>query len=1329
MKSFAILRTNVGLTTNVKITVDSEYNLSLDSIESHSQLSKSNYKKVKFSSKNFYDELIPFFFKETPAEIAYSIKQEDDISLTSKEFKDQFDKTYDYGARNISNNKDYTEEFEYFAPLYLQKDSIPSKFIIFRIDGPGLLSVNKNNFDFEILKKLKTVKVFDLLDSSLGQWLKLNFKDNEDYPDSGLEIDFRNLEFTRWIGIDFQTGGYIQKSFFLEDYFAQEKEIFQLEKFVVDSYKNNKVIFPNILNLNFLFDDEPSTESELRKWSINRYLGFYLDDLELQKVVSPYITPKLRSDVKILEGNILSSLEIDPFEEGFSQDRPFYVEYLGNHYLVQRFSEIGTETVTQVQQGEIINEVLQRSEIVKYKIISDLDLSGKESQLNKNFVYIRGGVLFDFDNLPLVIENFDQADVWIIEIDGIYHNLIEDSGQIRIISDYTFEFRLSEFIYKRAGVEKVVSTQVDYQNNPKYFNIYRCKFTDIKDFDTRIVDTEYSKFEYEKFNDITTTEESKMYVEDLNDNQNPRRLEDFIFRGETENIPASSEYTANHETFKLVNGELSEIWRKNPVYCRWAFQNSISSNDYPYLLNNSLIFEDYNRVCNPLTSKVSRIERNLDYFYTINSSTSSYQHHSLHVEKVDDNGDIDEQFEFDLLKYLNKATYSIGTSSATYSLDYFSLFFEQNQKFLGGKIKTNKTKYSLFNRGDSSTPNITLFRGLKFLVYDVESIKKSNNYNIIDNINLRTQNTFNGYKFSILMSDNNLSVDSFGQVIDSNNSMSWSIIESWQMEKIYSTGSIVVFDDILYEATSESLVTSPTILNSGVELKAAPYNSSSWTFSSPLPSLQSSQPIFWSPNYIYQNGDLVYNSGGYYSYDILGVVDFWNPNKVGIGSTGYGVGEVVLFRGTYYQSSTSSNLYPPDYKRSIIDTNGSSFTFWQATQSLSPKWNTVPIWSENQVYQQDKYVVKNDIVYKSLATSSTTQIPGISTNWSRIYSLEQDTDFVYGTSSQLDNPIIKMNDEFYLLNSNSSNSTLENGIVIYINKKWKNILININISDNTIFETKNIDRDELYKNTNSKLTALNFVDCINDISTKFGFSDYLSYVVIDENLNIKKYNLEKGISELPYYITCELPDEFTIKIDSLTKNSIPKPDKLKVKSALTDNIINNISELNGFNNSYIASTIVPNQTETKKFDFYHGNKNFESDVIYRFSGFYMPLFYEVQLFNKDFDREIIGNYKFDKTLTEFALVKEVKYKKVNHKGSILKLANETDSKSIYPMVDEFGLGFDDFFIFKSSWDFNYHVETYKERQQRIIVSDSDLDSLTIQGFGQSFSNTQNNQTF
>ena len=67
-------------------------------------------------------------------------------------------------------------------------------------------------------------------------------------------------------------------------------------------------------------------------------------------------------------------------------------------------------------------------------------------------------------------------------------------------------------------------------------------------------------------------------------------LDDFKYKEKVVNIPVASEYTANHETFKINENELSSIWRKNPVYCRWSFEGSISANDYPYLLNNSDIY-------------------------------------------------------------------------------------------------------------------------------------------------------------------------------------------------------------------------------------------------------------------------------------------------------------------------------------------------------------------------------------------------------------------------------------------------------------------------------------------------------------------------------------------------------------------------------------------------------------------------------------------------------------------------------------------------------------------------------------------------------------------
>ena len=69
MKSFSILRTNVGLTTNVKVVVDSSYNLYLESIDSTPSLSQAKLKKFKFNKNNYFDELVPYFFRNFPSQI------------------------------------------------------------------------------------------------------------------------------------------------------------------------------------------------------------------------------------------------------------------------------------------------------------------------------------------------------------------------------------------------------------------------------------------------------------------------------------------------------------------------------------------------------------------------------------------------------------------------------------------------------------------------------------------------------------------------------------------------------------------------------------------------------------------------------------------------------------------------------------------------------------------------------------------------------------------------------------------------------------------------------------------------------------------------------------------------------------------------------------------------------------------------------------------------------------------------------------------------------------------------------------------------------------
>ena len=1320
MNSFGILRTNVGLTTNIKIMIDSMYNLSLDSIESNERLAIDKFKNVSFIKTNYYDELIPYFYKELPSETAFQIKYENDNDTMADDFRNQYDELYQYGARNIIDNKNYSEEFEYFAPLYIDKSKIPSKFIIFRVDGSGLGIFSKENFYDDIIKKLKTVKIFDLgVETALGQWLRTNFTDNKYFPDTALEIDFRSLEFCKWNGIDYETGGYTSKSLFIDDILDEEKEIFEIEKFVFDSYRNNKVVYPNILNLSFLFDDEPSTMDVKRKWSLNRYFGFYVDDLELVTTMSPYITPFLRNDIVIQSGNVLySPTNVDPFIEGWSDTRPFYVEYQGEYYKVEKFIEQLGNQLTQTSSGNLVVESYQDITTTRYRIISKVDLEGKESEVNKNFGLIDSDFrLLNYDLSYKDIEDFDNYDIWMIEIDGIFHNLIRFDNTIKVNSDYSFEFNENDYTYKVAGVSTKVSFVVDSNNTPKKFNIYRANLTDIKDFDTRIVDTEPSKFEYEKEDELTETDETKMYFENLASNSNPKDLDDFIYKGDVVNIPVSSEYTANHETFKIENNELSDIWRKNSVYCRWGFQNSISGNDYPYLLNNSTIFEDFNRTTNTFDPDPKRIERNLDYFYTLNSSTASYLHHSLHVEKSD-SGNLDSTFKFELDKYLNVGTYSVGTGSGTYSFDYFTNFFYQKQSFLNGEINKNVKKYAEFNKGDNAIPNIALFRGIKFLIYDVDSVEVDTNGDI-DNINLKTSDKYDNYKLSVLLSDNDLSVNSLGNIETSANLMDWTIIDEWKMDKEYATGSVVIFNDILYTSNSYSNTVSPAKLSNAVKVRTAPYNLSEWSYTSFTPSTYS---IFWSPLVSYTTSDdFIFNNGEYYYCDPTGTDDIWNPDTAEQ-PTGYTASETVLFKGKYYMSTKSNNHFPPNYRSpwlnvSVNLSSSSVFNFyWVATQSVSPKWKPIPLWSKNNSYPQYDLVVHNETIYKATTITTSEDEPGLSTIWERKYSLVPDTNYVYQPGS---NAIIELNDNYYLINSNSSNSTLDNGIVIYVNKKWKNILININVSDNTIPSLSGVDRDEIYNNIYKKFTAVNFINSINDIENKYDFTDYVTYVIIEEDGTVTRHKHDENLSTLSCLIKCESPDDLEIKVNSLTKNKVDLPKPLKPRKRLVNGNIRDIKQLNYYNDVPVGVNIIENKFAPKLFDNYSGNKNILSNTIYRHSGYYMPIFYDIQLFHKSLDNTYTGNYKFDTTLTDFGLIKERKIRKINRKGSILKLDNQKDTKAIYPMLQEFGYTTTDFFIFGSTWNFRYHLETIlPDIRPKITIELPTISSTIVSGFGQ-----------
>lgn len=1327
MDSFSILKTNVGLTTNLKIVVDSNYGLFMESIDSATELSASKFKKVRFNKDNYFDEFFSFFYKKLPADIAFHIKYEDDNDNQFTTFESQYDDLYQMGARNIDNNKSYTEEFEFFAPIYFTKGKFPKNFIIFRVDGPGLIDLTKNNFKSEIINKLKCIKIFDLTKNTvLGQWIEKNFTKNTLFPDTPLEVDFRRDEFTRWHGVDFSTGGYSYKSAFLNDTLEYENPIFDLEKFVFDGYQRNKVVFPNIINFSFLFDDTPATPTGLRKWSLNRYFGFYLKDMELVTAISPYIPIKLKSDIYIDENNnIKSSTGNYPFDDKKSEDtfnsRSYYIEYLGNFYKVEQYKVKQPFKKTKVATSSSVTvEQFTQLELYTYKIISDISLYGKESLLNKNICLFdsTNHIIKYSDYSPFTIDGFDDADVWLIEIDGKMHNIINDGGtkifnnRLKVNTDYAFEFTIDNYKYyinqSDASYTTNVSLIVDSNNAPKNFKIYRLNFTDIKDFDTSIVDTEYSKYEYENSSSLTNTDETKMYFPDLRSKSFPGDYDDYVYNGDVINIPSASEYTSGFETFRIVNNDLTEMWRKNAVYSRWGFENSLSANDQPYLLNNSSLFESFNRSVNPFLPIPSRTERNLDYFYTVNSSTSSYVHHTLHVEDHTIfyvNGQfspfINKDFRFELDKYLNTGTYSVGTSSATYSFDYFSYFFGKKTYFDNGNIVKNTKKYSEFNLGDRDTPNVTLFRNIKFLMYDIDNIKYENG-NLTD-ISLKASNTFSDYKFSVLLSDN---VD---------NDMSWYIVDEWNTREIYYPGSIVVFDDMLFQASTQSGPIDFILSN-----QICPWSYSGW---STYNHVSVTASLLWNPTYeiggSYSTNDVIYNSGEYYKYSgIASTYSLWNPYVT------YSSGDTVLYKGDFWVSATSSNINRPSPVNKRRNLNIGYWTKSSTNYNSVSNWNLIELYDVNKTYSDTPadYVVYNEVVYKCIDSNFTGSIdvktPTNTDHWTRIGSIKPDTDIIYNTTN---NAVINLNEKYYIIQSNTSDATLQNGINIYINKKWKNILVNISIDDNTIKNISNVDRDNLYgfnlyqlgmtystgldSPVNIKLTAANFIKCINDISNTYGFTDYINYIVISEDGTSNSYNY-KNLKGLTHLIKCEYPDELNTRIDSLNYKEETSPINLmKSNMSLTGGVLDDIKKLNYYNNLIPAYKISKSEefntnpttgTDASNPPFIVSDVSLGSNMvynsIYRHSGYYMPIFYEIDLFKRPgITSTLYGNYKFDTDLTNFGIVKQRTISKVNRK-SILKLKDRNDFRSIYPMLDEFGYTTVDFFIFKSTWDFNYHYE-------------------------------------
>jgi len=1330
-KSFALLRTNVGLTTNVKLVVTASYSFYLDSINSNTTLNQLRYKKVPLRATEDWSYKLRSYYTGTTPEIAYGIKDENDVKNMSTNFTYQYDDLYNYGAKNIVENKNYTEEFEYFAPLHVVKNKLPSAFIIFRVDGPGLLKLTKDNFREEILNNMKVVNFFDLTrTSALGLYLDKTINLDPNFSSGSIYFDFRRNQSSTWYGIDFENGGYSFKSESLEAFFAKENTFFDTDKYIFDSWKNKKIIYPFIFNLSFLFDDTPATPTSLRKWSLNRYMGFYFDKIEFYEELSPNDITPLSDDVFIGPNNELKTTSgSTPFSDPDSTTSFPYVEVDGVRYKVLE-CPCGGSTVTtgQNQTGTNTSQDSTTRNVNKcYKIISDKNLEGKSlkpSVKKPNVVIIESvdgvnNIKFS-DETPYTISEFDNYDMWMIQIGGKYHKLIKDpeTGNIQIYTDYAFSQNQTQFKYYVNDPDEKYKTTLQIKSSsgePLKFKIYRCQFTDIKDFDTDIIETKFSRFEYEKESEVSKTEESKFFATNLSSNSIPPDIHDFTLGNEVIYLPCSSHYTANNETFRLVKSDrpnkytLTDMWKKNSKFVKWGYQNSLSTGDTSYPLNNSILADDFNRTTNTTLLTPFRIEKNLDYFYSINSDSNLYTYHSVHVE--DQNGGvINTDFNFELDKYLG----------LSYSYDYFSYFFGKRNEYNAGKVIQNNKRWSVFNPASFGEYNSTLFKGIKFKFSKVGNINLGPGTSpVVTSISKQSTNDFANYKFSIILSQNDVNLHpkssdlNKADIVTKRNVLNWEKFDDWKTNIYYATQSVVRWNDMLFQTATASKPTS---------VSATPINTPNWQ-------TYSEKNIFWSPLYDGSNKTtknnvsesfglsipVVYNGNEYWYFNSSTTpkVNFWNPYKTYQKNTnldktsisfklGIKSDNSVIFDGKLYLSTVASNTERPHPD----STKWEEFDYDQVFRLEPDTWRRVPLWSSGKLYSTGNYVVFQKTLYSCKALHNSVQNPPSPQNqyWLRIHGFEADPQYQYGASFS-SNDLVTINGKLYKStepdfvipqNGVVLNKTLNDGIYVIINKKWKNVLINIYSNDNTLKEfLKNVNRDKMYNDYCKKLVAKNFISYINEFQLNYGFTNKLKYVIVQENgeINIYDFNNSLSIKKLPYILEIVDPIDFGILKSSLRSKAFNIGENiLKANKVLDNGLITSKDRLNYYSDLPFANTIETTDQKVTPGTNYNVQSGNQFYAMKRHNGLYCPIFNEIELFKSNGLTQSYNNFKFDTELTNFGMTNERVVSKVNRNSNILKLKNITNQDSIFPMLDEFGYQVTKSFIFKSTWDFEYHQE-------------------------------------
>lgn len=286
--SYSLVRTNPKLTANVKLlTNGSDLYLESFSANNILSSSSFKAFKID-GTLTYDQDVFKFFKKGTvPTDIAYQVFQEYQDTSVLSSYGNQYEMFYSAGTRSLSSEV-YTEDMGMLAPIWLNDQVPNYFVVFRLNDPSSVNNVNAfssndgeteaqtaERFSQFVLQNCTAVKTFDLRESSkLGGYLR-RYVNQDAFPKAPLTVSWRADDPILWNGISYTKGGFTSSgSYSYADLITKDATILQNEYFFTQGFQRNGILSANLINLEFLFSDPTAGE-----YSINRYFGLYVDEV------------------------------------------------------------------------------------------------------------------------------------------------------------------------------------------------------------------------------------------------------------------------------------------------------------------------------------------------------------------------------------------------------------------------------------------------------------------------------------------------------------------------------------------------------------------------------------------------------------------------------------------------------------------------------------------------------------------------------------------------------------------------------------------------------------------------------------------------------------------------------------------------------------------------------------------------------------------------------------------------------------------------------------------------------------------------------------------